>query len=191
MVQAFFGEEGVPYAVIYDQLGTFLALATYGSVIVAVYGGSQRPNAAAILKRVVKFPPFLALILALALRSIQYPDYVDTMLRSLSATLVPVVMIAVGFKLSFRIPRPLLPPLGFGLATRLCAAPLVAIAVCGVFGFDSLAARVSIFESGMPPQISAGAVAIAAGLEPELAAAMVGFGIVLSFITLSLLHMMM
>ncbi len=30
MVQAFFGGEGIPYAVFYDQFGSFLALATYG-----------------------------------------------------------------------------------------------------------------------------------------------------------------
>jgi malate permease and related proteins len=39
MVRAFFGEQAVSYAVLYDQLGSFLALATYGSVIIALYSG--------------------------------------------------------------------------------------------------------------------------------------------------------
>jgi hypothetical protein len=43
----------------------------------------------------------------------------------------------------------------------------------------------------MPPQISAGAVAIAAGLAPELVAALVGYGILLAFITLPALYALM
>src|SRR5690606_3875697 len=40
MVEAFFGIDAVKYALLYDQPGTFLALATYGSVIIAVFGNS-------------------------------------------------------------------------------------------------------------------------------------------------------
>ncbi|MCI5124939.1 MAG: AEC family transporter, partial [Candidatus Electrothrix sp. AR5] len=41
MVKAFFGEESIPYALVYDQLGSFLGLATYGSLILAVYGTEE------------------------------------------------------------------------------------------------------------------------------------------------------
>jgi len=58
MVQAFFGEAGIPYAVLYDQLGSFLALATYGTVILALYGSGERPRLALIVKKVITFPPF-------------------------------------------------------------------------------------------------------------------------------------
>jgi len=43
----------------------------------------------------------------------------------------------------------------------------------------------------MPPMISAGAMAIMAGLSPKLTAALVGLGIFLSFITLPFLAQMM
>ncbi len=33
MVQSFFGDQAIPYALLYDQLGSFLALATYGSLV--------------------------------------------------------------------------------------------------------------------------------------------------------------
>ncbi len=191
MVEAFFGPDAIPYAVIYDQLGTFLALATYGSFVVALYSGSDRQSAGGVIRRVATFPPFLALVLAFATRSSEYPVYVSGMLKSLAGTLVPVVMIAVGFKLSFRIPRETLGPLGFGLATKLCVAPLIALVACRILGLESEAVRVAIFEAGMPSQISAGAVAIMAGLAPELVAAMVGFGIVISFATLSGLYLLM
>jgi hypothetical protein len=52
-----------------------------------------------------------------------------------------------------------------------------------------LAADVAIFEAGMPPMVTAGALAIAGGLLPELAAALVSLGMALSFITLPLLYL--
>ena len=45
MVEAFFGDHAIPYAVLYDSLGSFPALASYGSVIVGLYGyGEKQPT---------------------------------------------------------------------------------------------------------------------------------------------------
>jgi predicted permease len=189
MVKAFFGEEGIPYALLYDQTGSFLALATYGSVIIAIYGGEGgRPALKDVLKKVFTFPPFIAFILAMILRSTPYPAVLVNMLGALGGTLVPVVMIAVGFQLSLRLSKEAMVPLSIGLALKMIAAPIFALALCRALGLQGMAADVSIFESGMPPMISAGALAIVAGLSPTLAAAMVGLGIILSFVTLPTLH---
>ena len=187
MVKAFFGDSGVPYAVIYDQLGSFPALAVYGSLIVALYGSGSRPTVRGVALRVATFPPFLALVLALTLRGVAYPAVVGDFLAALAATLVPVVMIAVGFQLSLRIRRQEAGPLALGLAGKLVAAPALALLACRLFGLDGEAVRVAVFESGMPPMVSGGALAILAGLAPSLAAALVGLGILASFVTLPLL----
>lgn len=187
MVQAFFGESGVPYAVLYDQLGSFLALSTYGAVVLALYGGGGKPTMGSVLARVAGFPPFIALILALACRSLTFPAPLLTLLNGLAATLVPVVMVAVGFQLSLRLSPEVMKPLGAGLIIKLAVAPLLALLFCRFLGLDSLAARVAVFEAGMPPMVSAGALAIMAGLSPRLTAALIGLGIMLSFITLPLL----
>jgi len=187
MVQAFFGENGVPYAVLYDQFGSFLALATYGAVIIALYGSGTKPSTVSVLTRVVSFPPFIALILALACRSLAFPAPLLALLNALAATLVPVVMVAVGFQLTLRLSPEILQPLGAGLIIKLAVAPLLALLFCRHLGLSSLAAQVAIFEAGMPPMVSAGALAIMAGLSPRLTAALIGLGIVLSFITLPLL----
>jgi len=192
MVSAFFGEQAVSYAVLYDQLGSFLCLATYGSFVLALYGrGSVRPTVKEVIVKIITFPPFIALILALILRPVAYPPVLRTLLESLSSTLVPVVMIAVGFQLTFRLEREAVAPLGFGLFVKLVAAPLLALLLCRAFGLDSLAARISVFEAGMPPMVSGGALAIIAGLSPALSAALVGLGILLSFLTLPLLHQLL
>jgi predicted permease len=44
MVTAFFGEEQVPYAIIYDQLGSFIALSTYGAVVLAGFQHGKIPG---------------------------------------------------------------------------------------------------------------------------------------------------
>jgi predicted permease len=187
MVKAFFGEGGVPYAVIYDQLGSFPALAIYGSLIVAIYGSGERPTARGVALRIATFPPFLALMLALSLRGVAFPAALSDVLATLAATLVPVVMIAVGLQLSLRLRREEAAPLAFGLAGKLVAAPALALLACRLLGLDGEAARVAVFESGMPPMVSGGALAIMAGLAPSLSAALVGLGILASFVTLPVL----
>ena len=101
MVKAFFGDQALPYALLYDQLGSFLALATYGSLILAIYGTIEsKPNFALVVKKVISFPPFLSLVLAFILKSLSYPPAAASILEILAATLIPLVMIAIGFQLT-------------------------------------------------------------------------------------------
>ena len=192
MVKAFFGDQAIPFAVLYDQLGSFLALATYGSLVLALYGsGGSRPTVAGVVKKVLSFPPFIALILALLLRTVAYPAMAVNLLQILAATLVPLVMIAVGFKLCLRLDKEVTAQLGIGLAIKLIVAPLIALLLCKIGGLTGTAVKVSILEAGMPPMVSAGALAILANLSPQLTAALVGIGILLSFISLPLLYQLL
>jgi len=192
MVRAFYGEEGIPYAVLYDQLGSFLALATYGSAVLAVYGkGEGKPTVHSVIRKIISFPPFICLLVAFVFRSVPLPGTLSVLLHTLAATLVPVVMIAVGFQFTLRLSPDVLKPLVAGLFVKLALAPCIALLFCRLFAFDTLAAQVSVFEAGMPPMVSAGAMAIMAGLSPKLTAALVGVGIFLSFMTLPLLAQLM
>ena len=191
MVEAFFGTEQIPYAILYDQLGSFLALTTYGTVVLTVYGSGERVTPGALIKRICTFPPFIALLVALLLIPFSQPSLFISILTPIADSLVPVVMIAVGFQLKLRLSRDSLVPLSAGLAVKLVLAPLIALTGCHFFGLDSTSAKVAIFESGMPPMITAGALAIIAGLSPELSAAMVGLGIMASFLTLPLLFQLL
>lgn len=192
MVKAFFGDQAIPYAVLYDQLGSFLALAIYGSFILAYYGSADRqPTISSVIKKITAFPPFIALIIALLLKDIPYPSIAVSLLQLLAATLVPLVMIAVGYKLTLRLNREVASQLCIGLSIKLIAAPIAALCFCKIAGLTGEAVRVSIFESGMPPMVSAGALSILANLSPKLTAALVGLGIILSFVTLPLLYQML
>jgi predicted permease len=192
MVKAFFGENAIPYALLYDQLGSFLALATYGSLVLALYGtGESRTTPGSVVRKVISFPPFIALILAFILKTFPYPPVAVSLLEILAATLVPLVMIAVGFQLTLRLGREVTSQLCLGLSIKLIAAPLAALFLCKIAGLEGEAVQVSIFEAGMPPMVSAGALAILADLSPALTAALVGIGIVLSFATLPILYQML
>ncbi|MBW2484006.1 MAG: AEC family transporter [Deltaproteobacteria bacterium] len=187
MVKAFWGMEAISYAVLYDQFGSFLALTTYGSIILAVYSGSEKPTPAGILKRICLFPPFIALVIGLLTMSIPYPAVLTAVLEGIAASLVPVVMVAIGLQIKLKLAPGNWTPFGVGLAIKLVAAPLAATCICLMLNQHSLAAKVSVFEAGMPPMVTAGALALLAGLAPELTAALVGLGLMLSFMTLSLL----
>jgi len=187
MVRAFFGEAGIPHLILYDQIGTMLIFATYGAIILSVYSGEQS-DIPTIIKRALFFPPTTALLIGLALRNWSYPQVVVNTLQDLSGALTALVMTAIGFQMKLRLQRTTLEPLGVGLAIKLMIAPLVALVVCQLFGLDNLAADISIFEAGMPPMVTACALAAAAGMGVELAVAMAGLGIVMAFVSLPLLY---
>lgn len=191
MIEALFGAAGIPYALLYDQLGSFLILSIYATIIAAIYSQSEnstgaRPSLRQIARKILIFPPFIALIAALLLREYSYPVMAQTFIDSLAQTLVPVIMVAVGFQLKFRLAAHDRQPFFYALGLKLILTPLVAFALVAPFGLDSLANQVTIAEAAMPAMISAGALAIMAGLAPTLAAAVVGYGVMVSFITLPL-----
>lgn len=192
MVYAFFGEAGIPYAVLYDQLGSFFALAVYGTLILSFYSvSSEKPGAKVILKKIFTFPPLIAVFTALLLKPFDYPAAMVSILKMLEATLVPLVMVAVGLQISFNINRKILFPLAAGLSLKLIILPLIITAAAFAFGFKGDIVKVSIFEAAMPPMVTAGALAVIGGLHPKLSSAMVGAGLLLSFITLPLFYFLL
>ncbi|MGE4509962.1 MAG: AEC family transporter, partial [Sulfurimonadaceae bacterium] len=143
----------------------------------------SKVNVKAIAKKILLFPPFLTLLIALCFIGTSFPPILLSVLSSLAATIVPLALVAVGLQLRFRLPREELKPFSVALFTTLLFAPVVAIAICYAFGWSSLAANVSIMEASMGPMITAGAVASMSGLAPRLSSSIVGYGTLLSFAT--------
>lgn len=188
IVQAFFGPPGLPHLIIYDELGTMLIFASYGSAILALYGREGKLDIPAMVRRMVLFPPAIALVLGFALRGWAYPPQLSQGLHNVSLTLVPLVMTAIGFQLRFRVQRKVIGPLSFGLVVKLLVAPLCALAIGRLLGAGGTAFEVSVIEAGMPPMVTAAALAVIAGMDAELSVALVGAGILLSFGTLPCLY---
>ncbi len=186
LTRALLGEEALSYAVVYDQFGSFLLLTTWGLWVLARYGGDRTPTARDIALRVFRFPPFLALAVALTVMPAAPPPVVDTILARLSDALLPIVAFAAGFEIRLRLPRAERGPLAAGLALKLAVLPLAAWGLVRLLGLDGSAADAAVLESAMPPMMTAAALASSHRLAPDLAAAMVGYGSLVALATLPL-----
>ena len=184
MVRALLGEDAVQYAVVYDQCGTFVLLSTLGIYICARYSGDAPPGARAIALRIVRFPPAWALLLGLTVMPERPPEWIAAGLRSLADAMLPLVMLAVGLSIRLVLPRDEVRPLATGLVLKLLVMPALALPLSLAFGMTGPMLKANVLESAMPTMISAAALAMAHGLAPRLAAALVGYGIVLCLLTL-------
>jgi len=191
MVNAFFGSRGIPYLIVYDQIGTMLIFSLYGSLILSMYGREGALNIAAVARRAMTFPPTIAALVGLALRPWPYPEAVATALHGIAQSLTPLVMTAIGLQLRWRLERSVLGPLSYGLLIKLLIAPVAALGVCRLLGMSGLPVDIAVFEAGMPPMVTAGALAVVAGMESELAVALVGIGIIASFATLPAIYLLL
>jgi predicted permease len=197
MVRAFFGEAGMPYAIVFDQIGNFLLLAVFAPIIIARFGKPVTDTSwRAIGKRIVSFPPFIALCIALLLlRGITLPNVIDQGLMLLGKTMAPLAMFIIGLQLSPQVPRELRAPLSFALAMKLLISPLLAILLCVaartlVMRDGVLALQVTVFEAAMPTMVTAAILAMAAGLAPRLCSAAIGFGLCCSLLSLPLWYLL-
>ena len=98
--------------------------------------------------------------------------------------MLPLVMLAVGLTLQLKLPRDELKPLAVGLLLRLLVMPAIAVPLSLAFGMRGEMLQANVLESAMPTMITAAALAISHQLAPRLAAALVGYGILLSLVTL-------
>ncbi|MBJ6725186.1 AEC family transporter [Geomesophilobacter sediminis] len=189
MIEAYFGKEYLGVGIVADQLGSFMVLSTLGIFVATLYSsGSVSPRQMA--RKVLMFPPFQALVLALLLRPVPFPEWSVTVLEKLGSTLTPLALVSVGFQLHFGGIGAELKYLLAGLGYKLFAGPaLVTLLYLGLLGATETAVRVTVFEAAMAPMITAGIIAIDHELRPQLVGMLVGIGIPLSFVTLHFWHL--
>lgn len=191
IISSYFGEDALAYVIIYDQLGTFLALAIYGTFILSIYSSTTKLNLKILLQKLFTFPPFVFLLIAFMLKDISFTDTLESMLKILAATIVPFALLAVGMQLKLKLEKEDIKPFSVSLFIKLIISPIAAIIICKIFGWDSKVAAVSIMEAGMAPMITAGAMASMAGLAPRLSSSILGYGIVISFISTFILFQLL
>ncbi|MBO8091956.1 MAG: AEC family transporter [Prosthecochloris sp.] len=187
MIEAFFGSGALVHGIIVDQIGSFMVLSTLGLIVAGMYSGG-RPTAKEIILRIVTFPPFIALVVAIILIPFEYPTWLTALLTRLGDTLAPLALFSVGFQLHAGHLAGNGRNLLLGLGFKLLMAP-AALLFLYLFVFDlprDLPLKVTLFEAAMPPMVTAGIIAAEHDIEPALASLMVALGILLSFVTLPL-----
>lgn len=182
-VEALLGSDHLGPAIVYDQLGTFLALATWGTFVAARWGSGAAPTVTSVTRRVLTFPPFVALVVAVVARGTGLPGPVADVAELLGAMLTPLTMLSIGLRL--RVP-PLdaVPTVAIGLGLRMLVAPAAVAGVALWLGADGVVWDTATLEAAMPPMVTAGIIAIDAGLDERLATALTGGGILLALVTL-------
>lgn len=185
MVEAYYGQAGITTAIVADQLGSFFTLSILGITVAGIYS-SGRPTAAVILKRIALFPPFISMLVALALIPVDYADWFVTLLKRLGDTLAPLALLSVGLQLKLGHVAEHKRNLAIGLGFKLVLAPLaIFLLYVPLLGAHGQTIQVTLFEAAMPPMITAAIVAGEHDLDPPLATAMVAVGLLVSFVTLS------
>lgn len=186
MIECFFGREQVGLGILIDQLGTYVVLSTVGLLTAALLSSGEL-TARAVAKRLFAFPPFLAVLVALATSGLPLPEWMDGIFARLGDTLAPLALVSVGFQLRLGALRARWRPLAAGLGYKLLAGPLVVLAAFAALGdLGDATIRVAVFEAAMAPMIGGAIVATQHRLDPDLTTLMVGIGIPASFLTVPL-----
>jgi predicted permease len=180
LCSALLGERSLPLAAVYDQFGSFLMLSTIAPLSLGSVLQGRRPRPRELARHVLTFPPFIALLVALL--PLPQPAFLEPILAVAAAPLIPVAMVAVGLKLRLTPPRPKR-VLAAGLVMKLLLLPSAAWALAKAVGAPPLVTQVAVLETAMPTMVTAGALMIAHGVASELAAAFVGWGIVIALVT--------
>lgn len=191
MVHSLLGADHMPSAIAFDQLGTFLGLALWGSYVASRYGAGEsgwRP----LVRRLSRFVPFVAVLASIPLRMVDLPDIGYDVLNAIGRTVAPVAMGALGLRFSLRVNSRVARPALLGLVLKMLVMPGAVYVMATIVGSThDLAWSASIMQAAAPPMVTAGVVAVGAGLSEELVAFMVGIGTLVAFVSIPLLSIIL
>jgi len=193
IIEALYGVEGLKIALLVDQPGSFLLVSSLAIVVAAIYG-EDKLRKRDITKKILKFPPFLFFLLSLAMNllDLQVFGIAENIMDLIAMTLTPIALIAVGLQIKIRNADLLQSPLLIGLGMSLLLAPALVYVFMGmILDFGGLVFQVTVMEIAMPPMITASIIAIKFNLKPKLASLMVGVGIPISLLTLSIWYLIL
>ena len=178
MIESLQGHDGLGLGLLIDQLGSYLVLSTLGVFVAAIYAAEQRTSLRTTAIKVATFPPFVALVAALLLRSVTMPEEIDKVLVRMGDTLAPLALVSVGLQLRIGAIGQQVKLLGLGLGYKLLVCPALVIATLWLFDARvDITTHVSVIEAAMPPMIGAGIVAAQAKLDAPLVSTLIGVGI--------------
>jgi len=184
MLEALRGSSAQALAVVADQLGCFISLSVGGVLTAVLYAQQGAPRAFDIARKIIVFPPFIALIVAIVVgASGGWPAALVPILHRIGQTLAPLALFSVAYSLQLSLPRSARVALALGLGWKLAVAPLLTFVAGRALGTSAPVLAVSTLEMGMGPMLTGAILAQQYQLEPELANAALGVGILLSFLS--------
>ncbi|QGG48022.1 membrane transport family protein [Heliorestis convoluta] len=188
VIETLVGSEGLQYAIMADQPGTFLILTTVGLFLIKKATQSSS-SIIDTIKGLFLFPPFMAFIVGLMINyfGIVMPEALSLALLGIAGTVSPLALFSVGLQLKWPKQHIYLPFLSFGLLYKLILAPLLTLLVWYVLaGKTGMEVTVSILEAAMAPMITAAIIVATYKIKSNLATMMIGIGIPLSIFSLAI-----
>ena len=189
LIEALLGKDGLPTAIVSDQLGSFAVVSTLGILVASYYGGNSRASLSQILKRVISFPPFIATCIALLTRGLDFPDGVTVALDRIGSTLTPLALMSVGTRIEFDLAviREYWQKLSIGLSLKMAASPLIAsLIIYAIMDERDISHKVIVLEAAMPSMITGYLIGAEHKLDAKFGALMVTTGIAIAMITVPL-----
>lgn len=187
VIEALYGQEGLKTLIMIDLPGTFVVLSTLGIIVATIYSRGKK-DFSVVFRKIFTFPPFIVFIVGVLLNilNVPVPDSLDEVFYKLSTTITPVALVSVGFQLKINKRSKHWRFLFLGLSYQLLILPaFIYFLYVIVFRQSGMAIDVTIIEAAMAPMITASIISASYGLKPRLSNMMVGIGIPLSFITLT------
>lgn len=184
-IDAFYGQDYVVYALIYDLFGSFLILVSLGMVIIN-WGNAQQVNFKAISKSILYFPPIVMFFITIFFKLFDVPVFVINTTETLGATLVPLAMIAIGMKLQIKNIFYKFKAVLTAMLLKMILIPLIVyLGFLLFYNIDDTWSKVTIVEAAMPPMTMAVVLAIKGGLDETFAINALVLGVLGSLLTVT------
>jgi len=186
-ILSLYGSEGLRYAVIFDNLAMFLPIYILASILISF--AKDEKSFKVDLKKLLLFPPFTALLIALSLKPFQLPSIVLKILDMLGSTVIPLILFSVGMNLRFTSIKKDIKIISLVLLIKQILLPLTVLTILLLLGVSlTLPWKVAILQLSMPPMVLASIFVIEANLNKDIAVSSVALGIILSFLTVPLIY---
>ena len=186
-----YGKKGLQIAVLMSQAGSFLIGITLGVAVASWH--SATPSLKDVLRNVIRFPPFIAFVVAVSLNiaSIDFPFLIHNVLSVISAPFSILALLSVGLQINLPEDHEEVAPLAIGLLYKLLIAPgVIFLLYHFVFRQNLLITSISVMGAAIGPMNTAAIIAGKYNLNARLASNMVAIGIPLSIPVLYIIHLL-
>ena len=184
-IDAFYGEDYVVYALIYDLFGSFLLVVSIGTIIIN-WGSGQHVNFKPMTRKVILFPPIIMFFITVFLKLFSIPTFVMNTAEVIGSTLVPLAMVAIGMKLELKNIFYKFKETMLLLGIKMFIMPIGVMVLFYIFyNLDDTWSKTTILEVAMPPMTTAVILAIQGGLDERLAVNALVLGVLISLLSVT------
>jgi malate permease and related proteins len=185
LIIAYFSEKELAVAIICDQV-TFMLLSTAGVLVAVNASQKQELSAGLIIKKVLRFPPFLGCIGALIIPLFISIAPLSPLFDKLALTVAPLALFSIGLQLRFDGWQKQVRHIGASLFYKLMIAPALVLGAALAMGLKGVIPQIAVFEAAMPTLLTSGVVAEEYNVDPKLSSLIIGLGIIVAFATTAL-----